>query len=108
MLAGTQIFDDGSSIFYDASGAVTGVVNSAGVPQYVPPADGSAVMQEFSALFSQGVQAVASTVTNRLKGSLAGASPAGTPQSQASVFSKANLQKYLPIALVAALAVVGF
>ena|SRR3989442_1708349 len=102
---GLQIYDDGSSVTTDASGAVVGVVNSAGVAQYVPPADGSAPMQEFRALFTQGVQAVLSTVSNRLSGSLAGSQPSGTPQRQAT---QASLQKYLPIALIAVLAVVGF
>lgn len=96
----TQVYDDGSSVTYDdASGAVTAVINSAGQSQYVPPADGSGAMQQFAALFNQGVQAVTSTVSTRLQGSLGPKStPPGTPQP---VGALGAYQKYLPLALIA-------
>jgi hypothetical protein len=106
---GTQVFDDGSSVTTDASGNVVSIVNSAGEAQPVPPADGSATMQQFSALFNQGVAAVTSTIATKLQGSLSGGGSAtpGTPKPAASIVP-ANLQKYVPVALVALLIFAGY
>jgi hypothetical protein len=89
----TQIFDDGSSVTYDDAGNVISVVNSAGVAQYAPPTDGSAIVQQFASLFTKGIQAVANSVAIKLQGSLSGAAAPGTPASQA----KPN---YTPLLLI--------
>lgn len=93
---GQQVFDDGSTVTTDDSGNVIAVTNSVGDAQYVPPSGGSAIVQQFSALFNRGIQAVADTVSVKLAS--AGGKPAaapGTPQSGA----KSN---YTPLLLLGA------
>lgn len=87
----TQIFDDGSVLTYDELDRVVSGVDSGGAPLYVPPAEGSPIVQQFTNLFNYGVRAVYDLAASKNRQ----AATAGAPRLQAS-----PLQRYVPIALL--------
>ena len=93
-----SIFDDGSTLTYDAAGNVVSHTDASGTAVAVPPAEGSPIVQQFSNLFNYGIRAAIDKYVSP------GASAApGTVQAQTVVAQQQAQTKLLLV-----LAVGGF
>lgn len=95
----TSVYDDGSSVTVDVFGNLVSIIGSDGVAQPVPPQGGSPIVQQFAALFNEGIRAVLSPTPNP-------AAQSQPVQTQATVASAINA--YLPWVLIAAAVFAGY
>jgi hypothetical protein len=53
----TVTYDDGSTITYGADGGIVGLTDQRGLPGYIPPAQGSSIVEQALSVITYGARA---------------------------------------------------